>query len=203
MRVYMIALPVHDNAGKDLSGAHAAFQSICVVQFGGCTKRPSGEGQWYDDVEGRVHYDTMVPYEIAVPDGNAAIEPGVMSYLAGVVGPLFPDQKAFFIAEIGTAHIIKNHHRPRQPDKATRGAGKTDAAFEGAASAPVPPVKSSIGETLLLEMAKEVLQASHKEQQRLAKLNWALSEALRNKRLGHGSIDAVQDALFQLSISVR
>lgn len=184
LHVYEIALPVKCNAGKSLNGAHEAFRIILLHEFGGYTKLPSAEGAWYCEKLGRVMYDVMVSYRIAVDELHSANGPGVMSYLAGRAGNLFPDQEAFFVSRVGIARILSNGHVPRQ-DKATRGAGKTDQGFESAAlQSPEAPAKSStplrpfeyhIADVLLKDLQGKAAIESAKA--------WRISEAMRCYRI--------------------
>ena len=212
MRIVEIALPLRDNGGKDLSGAHAAFQTIVCSIFGGYTKRPAGEGAWYSETDGRVHYDRMVPYQIAA-EGEAI--GSLEARLVEIASPLFPDQQAFFVAAVGRAVIVPPSIR-RQPDKATReGAGKTDGAFEAKAdnlsSASIrdanatqePPVKSSTRAPILKPftywVAKTVLRKAEEDRVKLSSLTWALSEAVRNYESGEGPYLPVLQALEALA----
>ncbi len=96
MRVFEIILPRRDNSGVALHQAHMHYQEALLDCFGGFTQYDV-QGIWHDD-GGKRYTDYSVAYRVALDD-----EPE----LVAMAEPLFPDQLAFYVAEIGTAEIIK------------------------------------------------------------------------------------------------
>lgn len=99
MKLFEIILPVLDNSGEDLSAAHDAFVSYLLDKFGGFTSLDT-KGAWKDD-KGRVFRDASVTYRVASTTSLWGL---------GAVAKareLFPDQLAFYVAEVGTGEIIE------------------------------------------------------------------------------------------------
>lgn len=111
MRAFLLALPLADNAGKELNGAHATFQKIALSIAGGYTKRPSGEGVWQDPADGRVYYDRMVPYVFAC-------ERATFDQVKRLAFDIFADQVALYWEDLGEA-TIERRPAARMPDRAT------------------------------------------------------------------------------------
>ncbi len=74
---------------------HKHMQGELVDAFGGFTQSDV-RGSWLDD-NGKLYTDRSIAYRVACDDEPA---------LAAMAGPLFPDQLAFYVAEIGRAEII-------------------------------------------------------------------------------------------------
>lgn len=99
LKIFEIALPAKMPDGRPCEGKHFAFQSLALQEAGGYTIRPDGEGAWYNPSDGVTYYDTMRPYQIAT-------EEGVMARLIEAAFRIWPDEKAIFVSEVGTAHIM-------------------------------------------------------------------------------------------------
>lgn len=100
MNLYEIALPARDNAGKDVSGAHRAWQARALWLAHGYTEKLPARGVWQDG--GTTYVDEMIAYQVAC---DAAVK----DKLLAAAFELFPDQLAIFVSQIGTATI---HGRP-------------------------------------------------------------------------------------------
>ena len=99
MKLYEIALPLRDNSGNALANAHARWKIEAVDIAGGMTERPEGQGYWRAPNSARMYIDEMRPYQFAC-------DAPTFRKLVALARKLFPDQIAFWTAEIGQAKII-------------------------------------------------------------------------------------------------
>ena len=97
MKLYEIILPTCDNAGNSLDSEHREFQARVLSIVNGLTKRPEATGYW--KTNGTIQTETVVAYQVACL-------PGQWERIVDLAVSLFPDQKAFFTAEIGDAMIV-------------------------------------------------------------------------------------------------
>lgn len=95
MQLWEITLPLKDNAGVALHMAHKNFAATLLDTFGGYTDAGDGVGAWRDG--GKVYKEPVRTYRVACEDEPA---------FGDLAGPYFPDQLAFFVAQIGAAKII-------------------------------------------------------------------------------------------------
>jgi hypothetical protein len=103
MNLYEILLPVTDNDGADMGGAHNAFRNFLLEKVGGYTQAAPVRGAWLDGAA--TYHDTLVPYRVTCsPDGWRKIVRRAFE--------LWPDQKAIFHAHIGTATIEEYSKTP-------------------------------------------------------------------------------------------
>jgi hypothetical protein len=70
MRIASFILPLRDNAGADVQGAHNAAQDALLTAFGGFTGQ-NVFGAWRDESDGKIYRDDSVRYEIGA-DWNPA-----------------------------------------------------------------------------------------------------------------------------------
>lgn len=103
-KLYEIALPALDNAGKSYANAHMEYRRFLLMAFGGYTKAPTADGAWRDPATGRIYRDKMTSYRILWPCTD-------MPNLIDKAFELFPDQVALFVSEIGTAEIVPRPQR--------------------------------------------------------------------------------------------
>lgn len=99
MQVWEIILPCRDNSGVALHQAHKHFVANVANAYGGITQSECA-GVWVG-AQGRVYTDASIRYQVAADDKD------VRGYLLNAARALFPDQEAFYIAQIGAAEIIK------------------------------------------------------------------------------------------------
>jgi hypothetical protein len=95
MRLFEIILPRATNNGLPYDSAHQAYARWLLDCFGGLT-RVETVGLWRG--EGQTYTDTGFAYRVAT-------EFDQRDEMVRIARGLFPDQEAFFIAEIGTAEI--------------------------------------------------------------------------------------------------
>lgn len=101
MKLFQFLIPVYDNEGQPYAGEHARLERWLVDTIGGYTKLPEVRGGWKDP-SGEVYEEPMIPYQIACETDRSW-------EILGVIANLFPDQQAFFYADIGLPVI---YHRP-------------------------------------------------------------------------------------------
>lgn len=99
MKLYEFFLPVYDNSGATTGLARAQFRKDALQECGGFSLGSRRRGAWIDNT-GKVFYDVIAPITIAC-------EPTQRDLLLERAFELFPDQKAIFVAEIGTATIYE------------------------------------------------------------------------------------------------
>lgn len=111
MRLFQYMVPMRDNNGESNAGARVRFENTLLQVAGGFTRGPTMFGVWADS-DGTLYDDTNMPYVVALdfsPGDGVFLARGVESKLEETDTAffrLFPDQKAMFRAEIGTAQII-------------------------------------------------------------------------------------------------
>ncbi len=124
MNVYQIAVP--ETANDGLASYHDAqdtFETMILVRAGGYTDLGVRVGAWKDPSDGKVYKERMRWYQVAC-------EPGDWNVVIEYAFDLFPDQVAFFVAQVGTAEIIE---RPREVKPLP--AAEIDAIATGVAAA--------------------------------------------------------------------
>ncbi len=70
MREAKIILPTFDNAGNEMSEAHAQLKAALLRNFGGYTQS-IGVGAWHNPSDGEVYNDHLVIYTVAMHDWHA------------------------------------------------------------------------------------------------------------------------------------
>lgn len=99
LKYYEIVLPLFRNDHYTaFTKEHAAFQKHVIAECGGITEGQRAYGSWTDE-KGNVVKDDVIPYRFACGTEQAN------SILAKAF-ELFSDQKAIFIANIGSANIL-------------------------------------------------------------------------------------------------
>lgn len=97
MNLYEIALPTADNSGNGTWVALGLWEHYALKTAGGYTAMPDARGAWMD-TDGKVFNDITRVYRIA-----CTLPQWVLLVAKAFV--LFPDQRALFTANIGTAVI--------------------------------------------------------------------------------------------------
>jgi hypothetical protein len=99
-RVYQFALPTDDNAGAGYQLALTLWEQQALDLAGGFTDLGERPGSWRGD-GGAIYSEIMQWYEVAtdVTTKNRLMREAVR---------LFPDQKAFYVSELGRAEIVQN-----------------------------------------------------------------------------------------------
>ena len=104
MTLYEILLPVEDNSGATLGGAHRRFVMFLLDTAGGYTVGNERMGAWRDP-RGCLVLDRVRPYQVTCEDA-------AWRKIVARAFELFPDQLAIFHAKIGDATI---EDRPAAP----------------------------------------------------------------------------------------
>ena len=100
MNLYEVALPAFDNNAKSYGTAVEAWARRALKKAGGYTEMGTRGGVWRDPADGTVYRETMYWFSVACA-------PDVMGQLMQEAFSLFPDQKAIFLAKVGTAEIVE------------------------------------------------------------------------------------------------
>lgn len=98
MKLYEVHVPLRTNDGRDYRGAIEEFENALMEGFGGFHRLQPVKGAWRDDKD---YIETMVPFCVADPSPEAEEDLRALAFI------YFPDQKAIFIAQIGTATIYE------------------------------------------------------------------------------------------------
>jgi hypothetical protein len=100
MKLFEIALPTKDNVGKSYGRALKRWEKLALSYAGGYTKLPVAQGAWRDPQTGLIYRDLMRGYRVAC-------SPSQFGCLIHAAWECFPDQVAFFTAELGEASIVE------------------------------------------------------------------------------------------------
>ncbi len=100
MNLYQIALPHVDNSMRTTEPKREAWLRRVLKKAGGYTKLGVRDGVWRDPQSGQVFDERMHWFSVACA-------PDVMGQLMQDAFELFPDQKAIFLAKVGTAEIVE------------------------------------------------------------------------------------------------
>ena len=98
MKLYQILLPVFDNDGAEIWGAHVAWRQYVLNLVGGYTQQGVSSGLWQDRKSNHVHTDELVTYQVATTRE-------MWRLCVAKAFELWPDQKAIMWAELGDATI--------------------------------------------------------------------------------------------------
>jgi hypothetical protein len=100
MQLYQFNLPDRSNDGAvDYAHARNVWEEIALAEAGGFTALGKHVGAWRAD-DGTVYREPMFAYQVATTREG-------MEALAAKSFALFPDQLAFFVAEVGSARIFE------------------------------------------------------------------------------------------------
>lgn len=103
MRVYRFHLPDKSNDAKtDYRSARHAWLNDALRMAGGATALGKASGVWRDPSDGKVYWETMWVYEVAIEDEFGEDTRRGLVNLAKIA---FPDQLAIYSAEVGQAWI--------------------------------------------------------------------------------------------------
>lgn len=100
LNLFQFALPLKTNDGLDYARALTVWEELALDE-GGFTDLGVRRGSWRDERDGKVYREEMKWYQFAGDDAAA-------NRLTKAALELFPDQKAFFIARVGTADNVMN-----------------------------------------------------------------------------------------------
>ncbi len=101
MALYQFNLPEQTNDGlSSYDAAREAWENAALAEAGGFTDLGKQFGAWRDPATGAVYRETMHAYQVATTRD-------VADNLATRAFELFPDQLAFFVAELGEARIVE------------------------------------------------------------------------------------------------
>jgi hypothetical protein len=104
MIVYQFALPTQSNDGTlSYWEQLREWENEALAVAGGFTDLGDRTGVWRDDKTDEIYREQMAWYEVAVDESFDVI---IADRLLDVTRRLFPDQKAFYVAKVGTAEIV-------------------------------------------------------------------------------------------------
>lgn len=97
MNLYQFTLPTHTNAGQSYETQRKAWELAAIAAAGGITRPTSfSEGVWI--YAGREYRESVCEYKVACDERT-------FKQLLDEAFLLFPDQKAIFTVELGTASV--------------------------------------------------------------------------------------------------
>lgn len=103
-RLREIAIPIDDNAHRSYAVERGRFEVELSRITSGYTRMAVSEGFWRDPETNTIYQDRVAIYRI----GCNAEEFGRVLSLAF---DFFPDQKAFFVADVGTFDVIERFQK--------------------------------------------------------------------------------------------